>query len=328
MDPQLLSLACNLYSTSPDLLTPLSGGHYNAVYQFSYGEKSAILRIGVEDCPAEQTLAMLDWVRFLSDEGAPVTTPLASINNHLMERLEYDGTRYILTSFEKASGILAEDIPPAQWIAGLFNSIGSAVGKFHRISRRYHPSAPSLVRPLWFESSEILEATRLLATSHDPARGKLNSLINQLKPLPTDSSDFGLIHGDLHFANFLILPDNQVAIIDFDDCVYSWFAMDVAMALFDMLVLYNPTSEDDSQRFAHYFLTSYLSGYRQENVLPQYWLSQIPQFLKLKELCIYATLIGHADIALPDSWVGRFMRNRSERLAHDLPYVNIDYPNL
>lgn len=64
MQPQLLSSACQLYSTSPNLLVPLSGGHTNAVYKFPLNQtwqvseteqvsKFGVLRIGVEDCPPE-----------------------------------------------------------------------------------------------------------------------------------------------------------------------------------------------------------------------------------------------------------------------------------
>jgi Ser/Thr protein kinase RdoA (MazF antagonist) len=271
---------------------------------------------------------MLEWVRFLSEQGAPVTAPLPSINNLLLEQLEKDDKRYVLTAFEEAQGTLAERIPPNDWTDELFRNIGKAAGKFHRISRSYHPSSSALTRPMWFDSYEILEATKLTSTASDPAREKLASLISELKLLPTLSADFGLIHEDLHFANFLILPDGQPIIIDFDDCAYGWFAIDVAMALFDILVLLNPTSEADKQAFAHRFLSNYLSGYRLENDLHVFWQRQIPRFLKLKELCIYATLIGHTDVAQPDSWVGRFMRSRAKRIANDIPYVDIDFENL
>jgi len=328
MDAQLLSSACTLYNTSPDLLIPLSGGHYNAVYQFPRGEKSAILRIGVEDCPREQTLGMLEWVRFLSDEGAPVTAPLPSINDRLLENLMHYGIRYTLTAFEKADGTLAENVPSSEWTDELFRSIGMAAGKLHAISKHYRPSRLSLTRPQWFDSYEIHEATDLLAASADPAREKLATLIAELHCLPFSSIDFGLIHDDLHYANFLIHPDGSVTIIDFDDCVYGWFAMDVSMALFDVLVLYNAPNEKESQHFAQRFIINYLSGYRQENNLSLFWQSQLPRFLKLKELCIYATLIDHQDVTLPDSWVGRFMRDRSTRIANDLPYVDVDFTAL
>ena len=118
MHPDLLSAACRLYATTPDQLSPLSGGNSTAVYQFplSYASGHAVLRIGVEDCPAAQTLGMLDWVSYLKVHGAPVTAPIPSICGNLMESLQYDGTRYTLTAFEKADGTLAEEIREVQVI--------------------------------------------------------------------------------------------------------------------------------------------------------------------------------------------------------------------
>jgi amicoumacin kinase len=348
MHPQLLSFACQLYSTSPDVLVPLSGGNSNAVYKFPLhqtahnqtsqvsktckvsGEvsKFGVLRIGVEDCPPEQTLGMLEWVRFLSDKGAPVTVPLISINNRMLENLEQDGTRYTVTAFEEAEGTLAEKIPPNEWTDKLFQTIGRAAGKLHHTSLRYKPSRLGFTRPMWFDSYEVHEATKLLATTTNPAREKLAALLIELKQLPIESAVFGLIHNDLHFANFLIQPDGQVSIIDFDDCGYGWFVMDVAMALFDVLVLYHPSNEEEKERFAFRFMRTYLAGYRQEKEIPLFWQSQLPRFLKLKELCIYATLLSYNEIDPPDTWGGRFMRGRSARIASDAPYVDIDFTTL
>ncbi len=290
--------------------------------------KFGVLRIGVQDCPVEQTLAMLEWARFFMTMEPRSPHPCLLPIIFCLSSSNMNGTHYIVTAFQNAEGTLAENIPPSEWTDDLFCSIGRAAGKFHRISLGYTPSSPILTRPMWFDSYEIVEAIQLLAASNDPAREKLAALVEALKQLPAGASDFGLIHDDLHFANFLIQADGMVSIIDFDDCAYSWFAMDVAMALFDILVLYDPLSEADKQSFARRFLSNYLSGYRMEKEMPQYWLEQIPRFLKLKELCIYATLIGHADIAQSGSWVGRFMRGRSDRIANEVIYVDIDFTAL
>jgi Ser/Thr protein kinase RdoA (MazF antagonist) len=330
MDPNLLSHACSLYNTSPDQLTPLSGGHFNAVYQFptNLATQKAILRIGQQDCPLDQTLGMLEWVEYLSKNGAPVSPPVRSRSGNLLGQIEFGGKSYITTAFEKADGTLAENIPPAEWSAELYHSIGKAVGKFHRLSAGYRISRPERTRPHWYESNEIHEATAKLASTSDPARQKLNDLLGQIRHLPSPPADFGLIHDDLHFANFLVCVDGTVTIIDFDDCQYGWFVMDIAMALFDVLVLYNASTDAQSQRFAKTFLSNYLAGYRSEKEPPQYWLHQLPLFLKLKELCIYASLLGHPDINLPGSWVGNFMRGRAERITGDLTYVDIDFSSL
>jgi amicoumacin kinase len=338
MDATPLERACHLYQTSADQLTPLYGGYSNAVYRFplvqgavdgaSQTSRFGVLRVGVEDCPPEQTQGMLEWVHFLSLQGAPVSAPIRSVRGRLVERLDFEAKKYNITAFEEASGTLAERIPPEEWTDELFSSIGKAVGKLHTLSKQYHPLTPIITLPQWFAGYEIQDAIARLRIVHDPAGEKLASLIQLLRTFPTEPDGFGLIHDDLHFANFLIQADGKVTIIDFDDCQYGWFSMDVAMALFDVLVLYNAPSEKLSQDFARRFMHNYLSGYRLENGLPMYWQEKIPYFLKLKEICVYAPLIGHAEIKVPDSWVGRFMRGRSERITNDLPYVDIDFKSL
>jgi amicoumacin kinase len=328
MDPELLSAASRLYATSPELLTPLFGGFSNAVYKFPMGDKAGTLRIGVEDCPPDQKLGMLKLVHFLAGHGAPVAAPLFSTHQHLKETLEHDGKRYTVTACEHIDGILAERIPPDEWSEALFNNIGRAAGKLHAVSKGYQPSNASQCPPEWFESDEIREARDLLLNSPDPARQRLEDLLTELLRLPTEPPDYGIIHDDLHFANFLVRPDGDITIIDFDDCEYGWYAIDVAMALFDVLVLYNATSETESQQFAVRFMTSYLAGYRLENDISPEWMRQIPRFIKLKELCIYATLIGHPEADKPGTWVGNFMRGRAERVANDIPYIDIDFAGL
>jgi Ser/Thr protein kinase RdoA (MazF antagonist) len=270
---------------------------------------------------------MLDWVDFLAREGAPVAPPVASTRGLLLERLEYNGKSYTVTAFEKAEGTLAEDIPPAEWTDDLFQAIGTSVGQFHTISSRYTPSSPALIRLHWHASYEIREALRLLS-SIDPVREKIVRLVESLRTLPSSPEDYGMIHDDLHFANFLILPGNQVAIIDFDDCGFGWYAIDVAMALFDVLVLYNPGNEDEKKRFAQHFMQKYLAGYRQEKAISSFWLGKVPDFLKLKELCIYVDLVANQVSGTPDSWVGRFMYGRAERVTNNIPYVDIDFTSL
>lgn len=324
MDHDLLTFACKLYHTTPAQLIPLSGGHYNAVYQFPGSSGTAILRIGLEDCPPAQTLAMLEWVSFLAANGAPVSAPIYSDQGNLLESFEYKSSRYTVTAFQKVNGILAENIPPAEWTPGIFRSIGQAVGRFHRISASYPAYKESPARPYWYETGEIAGAQNKLRGSRDPADEKLTRLIHDLRQLPISTYDYGLIHGDLHFANFLISPGGAVTIIDFDDCCYGWFAMDIAMALFDVLVLYNPQDEAQAKEFASEFLSNYLAGYQVEYKLSPYWQNQIPLFLKLKELCIYAGLVDHPDATKPGTWVGDFMRGRSERIANDIPYVVLD----
>ena len=107
--------------------------------------------------------------------------------------------------------------------------------------------------------------------------------------LPKPDDHFTMIHGDFHFGNFFVDPDNDYAItvFDFDDCGYGWPVMDTATQLFDILVLYDGP---DRAAFARHFLTCYLRGYRTDRAIDPFWLAQLPHFLKLLEISYYALL--------------------------------------
>ncbi len=54
------------------------------------------------------------------------------------------------------------------------------------------------------------------------------------------------------------MDTGAVTLIDFDDCAYGWFAMDIAMLLFDAVILYGQWAQDPSVRF----FDEMLAGYR------------------------------------------------------------------
>ena len=147
--------------------------------------------------------------------------------------------------------------------------------------------------------------------------------MDRVNALPRAEEGYGLIHADLHGGNFFVdVASGDITVFDFDDCCYGWYAMDVAMALFDMLVVY-PRSEE--RAFARAFLRTYLKGYNGEHRLSGFWIEQIPDFLKLLEIGVYAQVYRHYDPDDTESWVGKFMPNRRERIEQRVPYVDLPF---
>ncbi|WP_010494643.1 phosphotransferase enzyme family protein [Paenibacillus elgii] len=61
---------------------------------------------------------------------------------------------------------------------------------------------------------------------------------------------YGLIHYDFQTDNvFWRKKTGQLSVIDFDDSMYHWFAMDIAAALADQLEDENPEGEAQLQAF-------------------------------------------------------------------------------
>ena len=75
------------------------------------------------------------------------------------------------------------------------------------------------------------------------------------------------------------------------------------------------------------FLPHFLRGYRGENLLDPRWLAEIPTFLKLREIDLYAeihrSMTAEEIAAYP--WCAGFMANRKERIIESIPYVNYDW---
>lgn len=318
----ILQQAARRYGADAATLFPLTGGHFTHVYQFEREGNAYVLRLTPpnEEIDLTAMRAILAWVSFLYDHGASVTRPTPSEAGNLVETLR-DGDEVILvTAIEKAPGVLGETLRFEQWMPAVFKALGRVVGRLHAVTETYEPAAPEFQRPHW--NGE--EGLYYLQTPGMPplVAEKAAPVLAKVKTLPRDPSGYGLIHGDLHGGNFFVdLAETTIMLFDFDDCLYGWYIMDIAMSVFDMLVL---TPEKDKAAFAHRFLRHYLRGYTHERPLETRWLAQLPHFLKLVELDVYTQVYQHHDPTDVTSWVGRFMQDRTSRIRNDVPYVALD----
>jgi hypothetical protein len=147
--------------------------------------------------------------------------------------------------------------------------------------------------------------------------------MEHIRNLPRGGDAYHLIHADLHFANFFVESRSRtITLFDFDDCCYGWSAMDIAILLFDALVIYKGQDKD---AFARHFLRNFLSGYKTENPIGVFWITQIPNFLKLLEINLYDEVAPHFNPDGGDPWVNSFIPGRKNRIQKDQPYVDIDF---
>lgn len=324
MHDSLLAHALELYgiTTPPERLT---GGFTSGVYEYRKDGQSNVLRILPPDDPASGIPAMgatLAWIDFLAARGVPVVRPVRSARGRLIETVQAGGQAAVAVAFEKVEGIRAEEVPFESWSEALYRELGRVAGKLHAASRQYTPP-DALRRPHWNEAEDYYHE----APPADPALAfaehRRQEALRHIVTLPVDPGGYGLIHGDFHCANLMIHPaSGAITVLDFDDCIYGWFAMDVAMSLFDMLVLC-PAPEREA--FAPAFLECYLRGYLAENPLDARWIRELPWFLKVLEAAIYIEVHGYFDPQDTASWSGKFLAGRRERIERDTPYTNLDF---
>jgi Ser/Thr protein kinase RdoA (MazF antagonist) len=72
-----------------------------------------------------------------------------------------------------------------------------------------------------------------------------------------------------------------------------------------------------------------LRGYWRAYALDQKWLKEIPAFLKVREIELYAVLHRDFDLDnIDNEWCARFMRYRKTRIEHDVPLIDFDFETL
>lgn len=325
MNPDILELATRKYGVYRSDLQSLTGGHFSYVFEFTQDGKELILRITPpnQDVDLLSLKAILAWMDYLGRHGAAVTQPLPSCDGNLIEVITIDSDRFLCVVYQKARGVLAECLSFDQWNSRLVEDLGRSVGRMHALAKRYQPVDAAFIRPEWDQIGNCFNPGDGLNQSQTSILKRKSEVLQLIRALPKRTGDYGLIHSDLHLANIMVdLPANAVTILDFDDCCRGWYAMDIAMALFDILVVY-PMADQAS--FAGQFLSDYLIGYRQETELSKFSIENLPHFLKLLEIGIYTQVYRSYSSGQADAWVTKFMDGRAERIEQGIPYVEINF---
>jgi Ser/Thr protein kinase RdoA (MazF antagonist) len=83
----------------------------------------------------------------------------------------------------------------------------------------------------------------------------------------------------------LLVDDDRLGVIDFDDCGLSWFAYDFAAAV--SFMEHEPIIPD--------LMAAWVDGYRQEAPLPVEDEAALPMFVMLRRMQLTAWIASHAE---------------------------------
>lgn len=311
--PAILSDALNRYGAEPESAVALDGFE-NFIYEIQVDDQARILRIAHSlHRSSDQIEGELDWIQYLARHQVNIPRALPSRSGRLVEVIPAsDGSHFSAMMFEKAAGH-----PPrrADWEDGLPGSLGRLLGKMNALSAGYPLPETRIQRPhLLVELDGFAE--RYLPRGEEKVIEKYNQLLTWMKALPTSPDVYGMVHQDAHGGNFFI-EDGKITLFDFDDCLFGWYAYDVAMAFMYVLPLHCSAQDAD---FGMRFLSEFLGGYRQEAQISREWLARIPYFLKLREIDLYIAIHRSMDLDHLDPWCADFMRNRKANIENDIPY--------
>jgi Ser/Thr protein kinase RdoA (MazF antagonist) len=193
----------------------------------------------------------------------------------------------------------------------------------HALTMNYAPTNPAWIRPQW-DGPTMLDIEGWLPESESLVIERYLQLKSHLDNLQKSRGTYGLIHQDAHAGNFFVDDDEEITLFDFDDCTYSWFINDIAIVLF-----YIAMGVEDQAAFTKNFMTHFLRGYRVENQLDEEWLREIPSFLKLREIDLYAVIHRSFDVEnIKDPWVAMYMYDRKTHIENDVPFIEFDFETL
>lgn len=317
----ILQEAMRRFGIAPDRIHLLDGFE-SYLYEFERGPGECILRIGHSfrrNVPMIQ--GEVNWINYLSDGGVPAARAIYSENNRLVEAIDDgQGEQFLATAFAKAKGGHPKK---ADWNPRFYETYGAMLGRMHTLSQQYVPD-PATWRPEW-DDPIMMEVERFLPPSEAITIEKYRALTEYLRALPKDNTSYGLIHQDAHTGNLFVDEAGNITLFDFDDCVYGWFIYDIAMVLFYAV----PIDGVGAPQFTQELMPSFLRGYGRENQLDAIWLREIPHFLKLREIDLYAIIHRSFDVNnLDDPWVAGFTNERKEKIENDMPYIDFDFESL
>lgn len=320
----LLEKAMSMYKLTIGQSKKL-GDFENYVFEVYKQDKPFILRLTHSSHRLEDdVLAELNWIRFLHTEGVMIPGCLPSVNGRLVEVIQVKDSFFYACLFEKASG---EAVRPEHFCVDLYEEWGKVIGKMHQATTRYTIEKGDPKRPEWYEEELLIDIDKYIPKKDSYIVRRTEQIFKELKQLPQDKNNYGLIHSDIHSGNFFY-DGNNISVFDFDDCTYHWFISDIAIPLYyaTWWKLPEGTIEERSQ-FGETFLYHLLKGYYEEFDLGEEWIERIPLFLELRDITLYSVLYKKLD----DEKLKKqeaLLTSIKDRIKNGQVILNIDYKAL
>ncbi len=309
----VLTQAIEYHGLTKDQLTFIDS-NTDVVHEYVRDGRAYILKlVHSSQVTQEFVRGEVDWVNYLASHGVSVARPVPSRNGNLLEVVEAESSYFTVVAYDKAPGVRVgyeQDVHNAD----LFQTCGQVVGQMHALAKTF---SPLYKRPDWRE----LGRKRRFPPELDFAYAKREQLVEHFQTLPQGRDAYGMIHGDFHAYNFLV-HDEGITVFDFSECNYAWFAYEIAIVLYHVLDL--PYLGGDYDGFGNFFIKHFLQAYKLENKLEPYWATEMDNFLRLREIDIYAYLYCNWDYAEYPG-VADWMDACRYRIESDAPIARVDF---
>lgn len=245
-----------------------------------------VLRLHRLGYHSQQEIASeLAWLTALQDlPGLNAVRPVPGAQG-LVTQVE----NRFLVAFAPIDG---EELQPGDDLSRWFAPLGEITARLHLHARQWTPPQ-GFTRKRW-DVETILGPNPhwghwRQAQGLDPQGEMLlaraaEALATKLRAYGTGPETFGLIHADLRLAN-LMVNDDRLTTIDFDDCGFGWWAYDLASAL--SFIETDPCLPD--------LIARWVEGYARVASLRPEDRATIPSLIFLRRVLLTAWLSTRAD---------------------------------
>lgn len=230
------------------------------------------------------------WINALrQDSSIHIPAPLPLDDGSFIASFDDEGQTRHLVAFEFMAG--SEPSVDDSLTAG-FELLGKISAQLHHHASQWQ-TPESFIRKSWtFETSfgdnplwgDWRQALGLEKEGKAVLESLCKKLESQLSIYGETPDRFGLVHADLRLANLLI-DQNKLSVIDFDDCGFSWFMYDFASAI---------SFYEDSPHVPD-LITAWLKGYRTVRPLSHEHEAMIPTFILFRRLLLTAWIATHSE---------------------------------
>ncbi len=262
----------------------------NATFLVTDTDRSAILRVHRVGYHSRSDIeSELAWLAALGAESEVVTSQVVpNDDGEVVTTVEIGGQERHAVLFHVVPGIEPDDV-----VLGTsdFETLGAITARMHVHARGWTPPE-DFHRFTWDWEHSLGDQPRWgrwqdgigVGPVEQAALGAAAEVVRErLASYGVGSDRFGLVHADLRLANLLV-EDDLVTVIDFDDCGFSWFMYDFGTAV--SFIEHDPRLSD--------WQAAWLRGYRSVTDLSAEHEAMLPTFVMLRRLLLVAWMGSHA----------------------------------
>lgn len=280
------------WGISPEAKLKLLTISENATYLAEdFAGRRLVLRVQRPDYHTRAEIeSELAWIKALRDSRMVNTpAPIATLDGGSLSCFaDQEAVRYV-AAFEYMTGAEPE---PGDQLASWYRVLGETNARLHQHSMTWQ-RPEGFKRKVWCFDTIIGEqaywgdwrnALGLTQEGREVLERAHELLRKQTAAYGMAPERFGLVHCDMRLANLLV-DGEQLTVIDFDDCGFSWFAYDFAACVSFL--------EEDPR--VDEFLAAWLEGYRSVAPFSAEDEQAIPMFLMLRRMQLTAWIATHAE---------------------------------